>query len=126
MPLTYEIDSSELPTLLRLSLAGSLDTATTPELKGKLMPLVDVESVVYVVFDLERLAFLSSAGLQLFVMVQKRLHDRDGKVLMLNMQPQIAKVFEIVRAMDSFAIFSSDAEMDRYLESIQAEHKRAQ
>ena len=43
----------------------------------------------------------------------------DGDLMMVNLQPQIKKVFEIVNAMPSMRIFESVAEMDRYLDVMQ-------
>jgi anti-anti-sigma factor len=105
--------------MLRVSPVGSLDTTTAPQLRAELLPAVEAHHARYVVFNLAQLVFLSTAGLQVFVSVQRALRERGGKILMLNMQPQIAKVFEIVQAMSSNSVFASAEEMDRYLRSMQ-------
>ncbi len=126
MALSFTIERTEgdqgTP-MLRVSPVGSLDTSTAPQLRAELMPSLETQPIRYVVFDLQKLAFLSSAGLQIFVSVQRVVRERGGKILMLNMQPQIQKVFDIVKAMSSDSIFASVDEMDRYLKAIQTEHR---
>jgi hypothetical protein len=39
--------------------------------------------------------------------------------MMINLQPQVAKVFEIVKALPDFNIFTSAEEADEYLFNIQ-------
>ena len=53
-----------------MELAGSLDTATAPELERALAPLLD-SGVRQLVFDLAGLKFVSSAGLRVFGMSAK-------------------------------------------------------
>jgi hypothetical protein len=44
---------------------------------------------------------------------------RSGKALLVNPQPPVRKVLEIVNAADISAVFSSVHELDRYLEAMQ-------
>jgi anti-sigma B factor antagonist len=78
-----------------VELAGSLDTATSPELERQLAPVFDMQ-VTDLVFDLERLNFISSAGLRVFANARKRLKERGGQCAFVRMQPQIQEVFEII------------------------------
>ena len=55
-----------------VTLTGSLDTATAPELERQLAPVL-TGSVNDLVFDLAQLKFISSAGLRVFSTVRKRL-----------------------------------------------------
>jgi anti-anti-sigma factor len=102
-------------------LAGSLDTATAPELQRQLTPILDSQ-VTDLAFDLEKLSFISSAGLRVFSIARKRLKERGGQTSFVNMQPQIKQVFEIVKALPGVAVFSSTAEMDAYLAAQQRKH----
>jgi hypothetical protein len=45
--------------------------------------------------------------------------ERAGRIVLLNAQPQVQKVFEIVKAADLAAVFSSVEELDRYLDTMQ-------
>ncbi len=104
---------------IQVALKGSLDSETAPQLEEHLDRVVD-EYIKTLTFDLEDLDFISSAGLRVFVKVQKTLDARGGEVLMFHLQPQIEKVFEIVKALPSMTVFASEQEMDDYLETMQA------
>ena len=47
-----------------------------------------------------------------------------GKLAVANRQPQIVKVFDIVKALPDLTVFSSDAEMDAYLRAMQERVQR--
>ena len=101
-----------------VELAGSLDTATSPELERGLMPLIDGQ-LRRLVFDLAGLKFISSAGLRVFGIARKRMSESGGQLAFVNMQPQIEEVFEIIKALPGLDVFTNMAEMDSYLSARQ-------
>lgn len=125
MPLDIQIkksiDAAHSGTVT-VQLAGSLDTATAPELERQLASVFETP-VMDLVFDLAGLAFISSAGLRVFANSRKRLKEGGGQAAFVNMQPQIQEVFEIIKALPGVAIFKSFAEMDEYLAARQRRHK---
>ena len=124
MPLEIQIkknlDATRSGTVT-VELAGSLDTATAPELERQLAPVLDTP-VTDVVFDLAKLEFISSAGLRVFANSRKRLKERSGQAAFVNMQPQIQEVFEIMKSLPGVAVFKDVAELDRYLAVRQRSH----
>ena len=104
-----------------VELAGSLDTATAPELERQLAPILDT-AVTDLIFDLADLKFLSSAGLRVFATARKRLKERGGQASFIRMQPQIHEVFEIIKALPGIGVFKNLAEMDDYLTARQRRH----
>lgn len=106
----------------RISIAGSLDSNTAQELQKSVDTEVD-NSVAAVILDFKNLDFLSSAGLRVIFKIKKVMDNNDGKFLMVNLQPQIKKVFEIIKALDDINIFKDQAEMDSYLTVMQAKVK---
>ena len=123
MPLTTSVERLD-PRRVRVSLVGSLDTATAPQLEAALRPILAEAGTHLVIFDLEDLEFLSSAGIRVLLAARKNLKARDGIFAMRNLQPQIRKVFEVVQALPGFAIFKDEAEMDAYLAEIQKKAKQ--
>jgi anti-sigma B factor antagonist len=125
MPLDIQIkkniDAARSGTVT-VELAGSLDTATAPELERQLAPVLDME-LTDLVFDLAALKFISSAGLRVFANSRKRLKEKGGQAAFVNMQPQIHEVFEIIRSLPGVAIFKTFDEMDEYLAARQGLHK---
>ena len=102
----------------RVTLAGSLDTDTAPQLQTRIDESID-SSVTAVILDMKDLEFLSSAGLGVIFMTMKELNSRKGKIMLLNLQPQVKKVFEIIKALDGMKIFKNREEMDAYLADMQ-------
>ena len=102
----------------RVVLNGRLDTNTAPELETELDQLV-TETVQLVIFDMTDLEYISSAGLRVIFKANKAMKAKGGKCGMLKMQPQIQKVFDIVKALPDTPIFKNDEEMDEYLTYMQ-------
>ena len=95
MPLSIEIHA-EPHEGKRISLAGSLDTDTASQLQDKIDHEID-STVHMVIMDLKRLEFLSSAGLRVIFKTRKLMESHHGKFMLLNLQPQVRKVFDIIR-----------------------------
>ena len=102
----------------RISMAGSLDTDTAPQLEARIDESID-SSVTALILDMKDLEFLSSAGLGIIFMTMKELKNRQGQIMLINLQPQIQRVFEIIKAMDGMNIFKDREEMDSYLAVMQ-------
>ncbi len=103
----------------QLALAGRLDTLTAPELDARLAPVLADPAVSTLVFDLAQLEYVSSAGIRSVLKARKALEARGGRVMLLNLQPPVQKVFDIVKALPSTQIFGSAAELDAYLDAMQ-------
>ena len=124
MPLEIHVQkpvSGQNSGTLTVTLTGSLDTATAPELESRLAPALE-GSTKEIVFDLAHLKFISSAGLRVFASTRKTLKERGGQAVFVHMQPQIQEVFAIMRALPGVAVFKDVAELDRYLAARQRSH----
>jgi len=124
MPLEIQIQKSlsgQNTGAVTVNLAGSLDTATAPELERQLAPVLG-GPVKDLAFDLAQLKFISSAGLRVFSSARKTLKERGGQAAFVHMQPQIQEVFEIMKSLPGVALFKDMAELDRYLAARQRTH----
>ena len=102
----------------RVSIAGSLDSNTAQQLQQSVDTEIN-DSVATVIFDFKDLDFLSSAGLRVIFKTKKAMDNCGGKFLLVNLQPQIKKVFEIIKALDGMNVFKDQDEMDEYLAAMQ-------
>ena len=118
MSLTIDEDGSK-PPFQRLSLGGHLDTTTAPELEKRLDAVLATKPLA-LVFDLAALEYISSAGLRAIFRAQKVMHGANGEVLVVNMQPAVQKVFDIVKALPLKSVFRSVEELDEYLDAMQS------
>jgi anti-anti-sigma factor len=120
MPLKITVDKSPNPTI---TLVGRLDTDTAPELDSALSKVLERKGIGRLVFDLSGLDYLSSAGIRCFVRARKAIEPGGGKVALVNPQPGVRKVLDIVKAVPAKGIFASVAELDEYLDAIQRQVK---
>ena len=73
---------------------GRLDTNTSSELEGELLPLVE-EPGQRVVMDMESLSYVSSAGLRVLLMAAKRSRIAGGGLVLCNLSDSIREVFDV-------------------------------
>ena len=117
--MSLELDvTSNQATEKRISMTGNLDSNTAPQLQEAIDKEID-ESVQAFVLNFRDLEFLSSAGLRVIFKAKKLMDGRNGKFLLVNLQPQIKKVFDIIKALDGMDVFTSEDEMDEYLTAMQ-------
>lgn len=113
MPL--QLTTSPLKTFGQvIRLEGSLDTDTFGQLEAEISRLVS-EGSPLVVLDLSALTYISSAGIRVVQKGTRALERAGGQLKLLNPQPQVARVFEIIKVMPVDQMFSSIEEFDAYL-----------
>lgn len=95
------INSSLEGTKLTLAVEGRLDTVTAPELENAVMDKInDVDELV---FDFEKLQYISSAGLRVLLSSQKIMNAK-GKMTVKNVSDDINEIFSITGFSDILTI----------------------
>jgi len=101
-----------------VTLTGSLDTDTAIQLEKELDQIFVPESKK-LIFIMTGLEYVSSAGIRIIAMASKKMKENSGTIAMTGLQPQIEKVFEIVKALPNFGVFKNEAEADEYFDLMQ-------
>lgn len=101
-----------------VSLAGSVDSMTYMELEKTLDPLL-IPSTKVLILNMEGVTYISSMGVSVILKTKKAIEKNKGDFIMINLQPQIKAVFEIIKALPNIRIFESMKEADVYLTQIQ-------
>lgn len=96
---------------------GRIDSETTPRFQKQIQPVID-QKAKNVLLNMAHVNYVSSAGLGAIFTLMKKLKENGGDLLLCNLQPQIKKVFEIIKALPTTSIFSSVEEADSYLDHI--------
>lgn len=104
--------------LRTIHLDGRLDTETAPLLDSELEKLAPAH-VEVLVFNLQDLEYISSAGLRSIFGARQFVAAETGRIMLVNARPAVQKVFDIVKAVDIASVFTSVAELDRYLDHMQ-------
>lgn len=102
--------TSRGPAERRVTLRGRLDTLTAPELEVALAPLLGAAEVASLVFQVDALEYISSAGIRCVIRADRALAGRGGRVAIVNPQPAVRRVLDIVKAIPPAQIFASEAD----------------
>lgn len=95
------IDKKTEGTKLQIRLEGRLDTTTSPLLEAELKSALD--GITELVFDFEKLAYISSAGLRILLAAQKVM-NRQGSMVVRHVNEVIAEVFEVTGFSDILTV----------------------
>ncbi|MBR0176697.1 MAG: STAS domain-containing protein [Bacteroidales bacterium] len=86
------IDRKEEKTLVVLN--GRLDTSNADQFQADIQPLMEGDKPD-IDIDCTGMTYTSSQGLRMFLLLQKSVSARGGKMVMRNMNPQVKEVFDI-------------------------------
>ena len=84
---------------LKITLEGRLDTNTSPSLEKELNITNEINEVV---FDLEKLDYISSSGLRILLSAQKKL--KSGKVVIKGANDYVKEVLDMTGFSDLFTL----------------------
>lgn len=96
-----EISKNLQGSSLEIAVSGRLDTTTAPLLEAELKSSIDGVNELY--FDFAALEYLSSAGLRVLLAAQKAM-NKQGKMVIRNVNETISEVFEITGFSDILTI----------------------
>ena len=77
---------------LTLSLEGRLDTTTAPELENVVK--TELEGVTALNVDMEKLEYISSAGLRVLLSAQKAM-NKQGSMTIRNASEDVKEIFDV-------------------------------
>ncbi len=86
---------------LTILLDGRLDTTTSPALEAELKDALT--GITELVFDFEKLEYISSAGLRILLANQK-IMNKQGSMVIKNVNEVIAEVFEVTGFADILTV----------------------
>ncbi len=98
---------------------GRLDSETYWVLEKRIDFMLNEGRSSVVTLDMKGVDYISSMGIRVILKARKGLAQRNGNLLIVNLQPQIKKVFEIINALPTLQIFASIEELDAYLTEMQ-------
>ena len=117
MPLTVSIIEKSSG-LFVIAPAGSVDASSYAILEKEVDSLL-AKPVKAIIFDMTDVSYISSAGVRVILKTKKGLAPHGGTVMLVNLQPKVKKVFDIIHALPPQQVFASIEELDNYLDHIQ-------
>ena len=97
---------------------GTINTHTSPILRNELDQILVLKPKI-IMFDMKQVNYINSAGLRVILELQGAMKLEGSGVVLMNLQPHIKKVFDIINALPKQRIFASRHELDNYLDTMQ-------
>ena len=104
-----DITTEQAGTVVTVALSGRLDAATSKSVEEHLLDAI-AKGAQGLVIDLQRLDYISSVGLRVFIVAGKRMKATNGRLVVCALKPEIAQVFTIAGFMNLFPIFGTRSE----------------
>lgn len=92
--------------VLIVYLKGRLDVHLSLEIEQAVNELID-NGDINLLFDLEKVVYLSSSGLRIFIAAMRKLKDLNGQLKLANLTSSVKKIFKVVELIDLFDIYDS-------------------
>lgn len=92
-----------------LKIIGRIDTTHSAELETEVKKLFD-SGETNVILNCKDINYISSSGLRVFLVAQKRTISINGKLYLCEMQPAIQDIFRISGFWNLFKIFDTQDE----------------
>lgn len=100
-----------------INLKGYLDAHTAPALENNFTQLIDSNRFKIVV-NFEELAYISSAGLGVFMAYIEKIRDNKGDIKLSNMTDKVYNIFDLLGFPLLYEIFKSEEDaINRFSES---------
>ncbi len=78
---------------LNVKIDGSVDVNTSQGFRSEIID--ELEDVSLVRFDMEKMDYISSAGLRVILEIFQILEDKGGRVSLVNVREEVREIFEV-------------------------------
>lgn len=92
-----------------VTIEGRIDTGNFNEFEKEILSIIDTGQNL-IVLNCSGLDYISSSGLRVFLITQKKLMSTKGTLHLSNMQPSIKEIFDISGFSTIFKIFDTEEE----------------
>ncbi|PKP53910.1 MAG: anti-sigma factor antagonist [Bacteroidetes bacterium HGW-Bacteroidetes-1] len=100
--MNVQITNSENYTIIKVQ--GRIDTITATDFEAKVM--TTLEQSKKLVINCSELDYISSSGLRVFLLTQKKINAAGGTLKLCCLQPTIKEIFDISGFSTIFSIYS--------------------
>ncbi len=98
-----KIDVKQEDGIFVVDLEGRMDTNTSPEFQKEMETYYSQEGFK-MLLDFDKLDFVSSAGLRVLLLIQKKSKALNGNLVIKNVKPEIQEVFDMTGFSDILTI----------------------
>ncbi len=98
-----EITITEKGNQIIATFDGRLDTVAAQQIEATITPLLEHADQT-IVLDCEKMPFISSSGLRIFLKIRKEVEAKGGKMLLKNICSDVMQVFKMTKLDGVFEI----------------------
>lgn len=84
---------------------GRLDTVAAQQIEETITPLLEHADQT-IILDCEKMPFISSSGLRIFLKIRKEAAAKGGKIMLRKVNPDVLQVFKMTKLDDIFEIIA--------------------
>lgn len=106
MPNPFAIQSSVEDGLSIIILEGFVDAHTAPQFETAVQSEIDAGRIRLII-DCEKLSYISSAGLGVFMSFVEEVRDRGGDIKICGLVPKVRHTFDILGFQDIFEMLEN-------------------
>lgn len=104
------LKKEKIENFIVLKIKGRIDTIHSVELEAEVNQLLESGEKEFI-FNCSEMNYISSSGLRVFLVAQKKVISLKGKLYLCNLQPAIQEVFRISGFSNLFRIFDTQEEI---------------
>jgi len=105
----FEIIEEEKNETVILRVNGELDALVAPQLKDRLIKLIELDKKNFII-DFEGLVHINSLAMGILRGRLKEIREKNGDIKLINLNNHIATIFEMVGLDEIFEIYDSEGE----------------
>jgi anti-anti-sigma factor len=106
---------SEVNNCVKIYLEGYIDTYNSNFFQRRVAKIID-GGFVYLIFNCSLLSYVSSTGIGAFTAFLKMVRARNGDIILMEIQPRVYEVFQLLGFAKFFTIKDSTAEAIAYFQ----------
>ena len=84
---------------------GRLDTVAAQQIEETITPLLEHADQT-IILDCEKMPFISSSGLRIFLKIRKEVAAKGGKIMLSKVNPDVLQVFKMTKLDNLFEIIA--------------------
>lgn len=96
-------------TALLASIHGDIDLHNSPDLRGKLLRMLESTKPDKLILNLGEVPYMDSSAIAVLVETMQRLRPHKGKIILTNLQPRVKSLIEIAKLQMVFGIAADEA-----------------
>ncbi|HMB00860.1 MAG TPA: STAS domain-containing protein [Spirochaetota bacterium] len=104
-----EIKTSKKEKWFVVYLEGRLDVVLSQQLENMINEKIE-EGENYILYNLDKVEYMSSSGLRVFIATMRKLKEKNGAIRLCNVNNSVKKILKIVDLEGMFDIFASEQE----------------